>query len=80
MIAILGKGKIGEPLEKLLKHFGMESKSIDYKEWDEELFNAAEQIIVHQALAPNHEIYQKYGSKTISEANFLGQLLKKQAW
>ncbi len=80
MIVIFGKGKIGEPLEKLMAHFGIESKSIDYKEWDEGLFEKADQIIVHQAIKPDSEIYQKYGAKTISELNFIGQLLKKQSW
>lgn len=79
MIAIFGKGKIGEPLEKLLQHCGIEAQSIDYNEWDDELFTSAEQIIVHQAVKPDAGIYKKYGSKTISELNFIGQLLKKQA-
>lgn len=80
MIAIFGQGKIGVPLQKLLRHFKIESKSIDYKERDEELFDGAEQIIVHQAVKPDSEIYQKYGDKTISELNFIGQLLAKQSW
>ena len=80
MIAIFGKGKIGEPLEKLLQHCGIEAKSIDYNEWDEQLFETAEQIIVHQAVKPDADIYAKYGGKTISELNFIGQLLKKQPW
>ena len=80
MIAIFGKGKIGEPLVKLLQHFGIEAQSIDYNEWDEKLFETAEQIIVHQAVKPDADIYTKYGSKTISELNFIGLLLKKQSW
>lgn len=80
MIAIFGQGKIGVPLQKLLRHFQIEAKSIDYKAWDEELFASAEQIIVHQAVKPDSEIYQKYGHKTISELNFIGQLLEKQSW
>jgi|GEM_PF-1967767 len=79
MIAIFGQGKIGEPLQKLLAHFGIESKAIDYNAWDEELFASAEQIIVHQAVKPDSDIYTKYGAKTISELNFIGQLLKKQS-
>ncbi len=79
MIAIFGQGKIGKPLEQLLQHFDIEAKSIDYNSRDEELFEKAEQIIVHQAVKPDSDIYQKYGEKTISELNFIGQFLKKQA-
>lgn len=80
MIAIFGQGKIGVPLQKLLRNFNIESKSIDYNSRDEELFDTAEQIIVHQAVKPDSDIYVKYGHKTISELNFIGQLLDKQSW
>ena len=80
MIAIFGQGKIGESLEKLLAHFGMEAKSIDYHTWDEDLFVNAEQIIVHQAIKPDHDVYKRFANKTISELNFIGQLIKKQSW
>lgn len=80
MIAIFWQWKIWEPLQKLLAHFDIEAKAIDYKDRDEELFNNAEQIIVHQAVKPDAEIYQKYGSKAISELNFIWQFIAGQPW
>lgn len=56
----------------------MQLTLMDDEDRSDELLSSAEQIVATPGIPPHHKLYEKYGSKIISELNFLGARLNTQ--
>ena len=80
MIVFFGKGKVSEGIQKFAQAVNMSLTIMDDADRSDELLGEAEEIIATPGIPAGHKLYTQYGSKTVSELNFLGTWLQKQDW